>query len=82
MGCRTQWHPLPPQVAGAAGPRSGPSGSPLENGGIPAAEQLWAEELKEGQSCIPRAFRAGGERSVWHTGNAYTLTSTQEALSQ
>lgn len=48
----------------------------------PPAEQLQTEKLKEGQSCISQASHPGGEHYLWHTGNAYALTSVQEALAQ
>lgn len=48
----------------------------------PPAEQLQTEKLKEGQSCISQASHPGGEHYLWHTGNAYALTSVQEALTQ
>lgn len=66
---------------------SGPPGSyswlsTLGTGGTPPAEQLQTEKLKEGQSCISQALHPGGEHYLWHTGNAYALTSVQEALTQ
>ena len=54
----------------------------LRTGRTPPAEQLEAEELKAGQSRLSQALHTGGEQDSWLTGNAYILTSTQEALNQ
>lgn len=54
----------------------------LRIGRTPPAEQLKAEELKAGQSRLSQALHTGGEQDSWLTGNAYILTSTQEALNQ
>lgn len=54
----------------------------LRIGRTPPAEQLKAEELKASQSRLSQAHHTGGEQDSWLTGNAYILTSTQEALNQ
>lgn len=54
----------------------------LRIGRTPPAEQLEAEELKAGQSCLSQALHTGGEQDSRLTGNAYILTSPQEALNQ
>ena len=54
----------------------------LRTGRTPPAEQLEGEELKAGLSLLSQALQTGGEQDSWLTGNAYILTSTQEALNQ
>lgn len=54
----------------------------LRIGRTPPAEQLEAEELKAGQSRLSQALHTGGEQDSRLTGNAYILTSPQEALNQ